>query len=139
MPAVAAAVLLAGCSSTPSEQKPPPGELVAGTAEVTVDGVDTGTTQAVQCVPAGSLTTITTGDQRSGITALISNESGLVVKSVSVRDVAGFTGSYNEGLGGKGAVTMTGRTYDIAGTADGFRTAQPAVRASVGFAIKVSC
>ena len=66
--AVAAAALLAvaGCSSGPPDYKPAPGTLVAGTAQVTVNGQNTGTTEAVQCTPAGSLTTITTGDQTSG-------------------------------------------------------------------------
>jgi ipoprotein LpqH len=34
---------------------------------------------------------------------------------------------------------MTGRTYDISGTADGFDTDRPSFRASGSFAVKVSC
>jgi hypothetical protein len=34
---------------------------------------------------------------------------------------------------------MTGRTYDITGTADGFDTASPSFRKSGNFAIKVAC
>jgi ipoprotein LpqH len=34
---------------------------------------------------------------------------------------------------------MTGRTYEITGTADGFNTDNPGFRASGTFAIKVSC
>ena len=34
---------------------------------------------------------------------------------------------------------MTGRTYDISGTADGFHTDNPSFRANGTFAIKVSC
>jgi lipoprotein LpqH len=139
--AVAAAALLAvaGCSSGPPEYKPAPGTLVAGTAQMIVNDQNTGTTKAVQCTPAGWLTTIATGDQTSGITTVISNKDELTTEAVSINNVGGFTGSYNAGLGGTAKVTMTGRTYDISGTADGFTTANPSFRTSGTFAIKVSC
>jgi hypothetical protein len=130
---------VAGCSSGPPDYKPAPGMLVAGTAQVTVNGQNTGTTGAVDCTPAGSLTTITTGDQTSGVSALISNEDELSVEGIGINNVGGFTGSYNAGLGGTAKVTMTGRTYDISGTADGFSTANPSFRTSGTFAIKVAC
>lgn len=113
--------------------------LFTGTAQVAVNGQNAGTTEAVQCTPAGSLTTITTGDQTSGVTALVSNKDELTTEAVSINNVGGFTGSYNRGLGGQAKVTMTGRTYDITGTADGFDTANPSFRTSGTFAIKVAC
>jgi hypothetical protein len=113
--------------------------LVAGTAQLTVNGQNIGTTEAVQCTPAGSLTTISTGDQASGVTVLISNKDELTTEAVDINNVGGFTGSYNAGLGGTAKVTMTGRTYDVAGTADGFQTADPSFRTSGTFAIRVSC
>jgi ipoprotein LpqH len=137
--AAAAMLAVAGCSSEPPEYEPPPGALVAGTAQVTINGKDTGTTEAVQCSSTGWLTTITTGDQASGITAMVSNKDELTAESVGINNLGGFTGSYNAGLGGTAKVTMTGRTYDITGTADGFDTAKPSFRASGTFAIKVSC
>ena len=130
---------IAGCSSDPPETEPQPGTLVAGTAQVTVNGRDTGTTEVVQCTPAGTLTTITTGDNTAGVTAMVSNKDELIAESVSINNVGGFTGSYNAGLGGTAKVTMTGRTYDITGTADGFNTDNPSFRANGTFAIKVSC
>ena len=140
---VAAAGIAAGgvaaCSSEPGPFEPQPGTLVAGTAQVTVNGTDTGTTEIVQCMPAGSLTTITTGDNASGVTAMVSSQDALVVESVSINNLGGFTGSYNAGLGGTANVTMTGRTYDITGTADGFLTDKPSFRTNGTFAIKVSC
>jgi len=138
---VAAVVLLAaaGCSSAPPDYTPSPGTLVAGTAQVTVNGQNIGTTEAVQCTPAGSLTTITTGDQASGVTALISNKDELAADAVSINNVGGFTGSYNRGLGEDAKVTMTGRTYDISGAAVGFATADPSFRTTGTFAIKVAC
>jgi hypothetical protein len=137
--ATAAMLAVAGCSSAPPDYKPAPGTLVAGTAQVTVNDQNTGTTEAVQCTSAGPLTTITTGDQASGISALISNKDELTAEAVSINNVGGFTGSYNAGLGGTAKVTMTGQTYDITGTADGFDTANPSFRSAGTFAIKVAC
>jgi ipoprotein LpqH len=137
--AAAATLAVAGCSSGPPDYRPAPGTLVAGTAQVTVNGQNIGTTEAVQCTPAGSLTTISTGDQTSGITTLVSNKDELTTEAVSINNVGGFTGSYNAGLGGTAKVTMTGRTYDISGTADGFNTDNPSFRTSGTFAIKVAC
>jgi hypothetical protein len=135
----AATLAIAGCSSGPPDYQPAPGSLVAGTAQVTVNGQNIGTTQAVDCTAAGSLTTITTGDQASGVTTLVSNKDELTAEAVSINNVGGFTGSYNAGLGGTAKVTMTDRTYDITGTADGFDTANPSFRKSGTFAIKVAC
>jgi ipoprotein LpqH len=137
--ATAATAMLAACSSAPPEYHPGPGMLVAGTAQVSVNGQNLGTTEAVDCTSAGSLTTITTGDQASGTTVLVSNKEQLTAASVGLNNVGGFTGSYNAGLGGTANVTMAGRTYDISGTADGFNTANPSFRTSGTFAIKVAC
>ncbi|MDZ4234210.1 MAG: lipoprotein LpqH [Dietzia sp.] len=141
---VAAALAAAGCSSSPpSDYQPPPGELIAGTAQVSVNGQDLGTTDSVQCSEAGPLTTITTGDannpEASGISALVASEDVLVVKEVGITDLGGFTGSFNAGLGGEATVTMTGRTYEIDGTAEGFETDNPSFRTSGTFKIKVAC
>jgi len=135
----ATALALAGCSSGPPEYQPGPGMLVAGTAQVTVNGQDAGTTDAVQCDSTGTLTTITTGDQASGVIAMVSNKDQLTAESVAIRDLGGFTGSYNAGFSDDAKVTMTGRTYEISGTADGFDTDSPSFRKSGTFAIKVSC
>lgn len=135
---------LAGCSSPP-DYTPPKGELVAGTAQVTVNGRDAGTTDAVQCDTTGYLTTITTGDQTSGMTAMVSNKDELTVESVGINNLGGFTGSYTAGVGAASGtadtaeISMTGRTYDISGTADGFNTDNPSFRASGTFSIRVSC
>ena len=136
--AAVTALCVAGCSSPPPAA-PLPGTLVVGTAQVTVNDADAGTTDAVQCSVAGPLTTITTGDDQSGVTALVSNADGLTAESVSIRNLGGFTGSYNAGLGDEAQVTQKGRTYDISGTADGFQLDKPSFRTSGTFAIKVAC
>jgi lipoprotein LpqH len=143
--AAAAAVVLAsgmaGCSTSTPTPAPQPGqgEVAAGTARVTVNSQDLGTTDAVACSPAGPLTTITTGDPASGTTAILDNAHGLTAKSVSINNLAGFTGSYWQHLDGSAEVHMTGRTYLISGTAAGFSADQPSARASAPFAIRVSC
>lgn len=135
----AATLALAGCSSGPPEYRAAPGSLVAGTAQVTINGQDAGTTEAVQCTSIGTLIIIKTGDDTSGVTALVSNKDQLIAESVALRDLGGFTGSYNAGLGDTAQVAMTGRTYDISGTADGFDTDNPSFRNAGTFAVKVSC
>ncbi|RAV07868.1 hypothetical protein DQP55_20920 [Mycolicibacterium sp. GF69] len=139
--AAAAVLVLAGCSSPP-DYRPPSDELVAGTARVTVNGQDAGTTKAVQCDTTGWLTTITTGDETSGVTAMVSNQDELVAESVRINNVGGFTGSYTAGVNDEAQaaqVDMAGRTYDISGSADGFNTDKPSLRTSGTFAIRVSC
>lgn len=134
----AAALVLTACSSPP-DYHPAPGTLVAGTAHVTINGADAGTTEAVTCNSTGWLTTITTGDSTAGVTALISNRDELAAQSVSINNLGGFTGSYNDGLGGSAEVTMKDRTYYISGTADGFDTDNPSFRKTGTFAVKVAC
>jgi hypothetical protein len=139
--AMAAALVAAGataCSSSPSAS-PPPGALPTGTARVTINARDLPATTAVKCAPIGSLTTITTGNATAGLTALVSNETDLKAKSMSITDLGGFTGRYMRELEGKADVRMAGRTYLIRGTADGFDTDNPSVRTTGTFAIHVAC
>ncbi|CAJ1578800.1 lipoprotein LpqH [[Mycobacterium] wendilense] len=138
--AAVGATVLAGCSSGSEEYTPPPGELVSGTAEITINDNNLGEFDSVSCTPAGSQTTITTGDDTSGSTLVISNAEGLIAESVSVRELGGFTGSYNRGLGDDEAeVTMSGNTYTVTGSADGFATDAPSFRTTGTFSIKVAC
>ncbi|MCV7368151.1 lipoprotein LpqH [Mycolicibacterium duvalii] len=130
----------AGCSSSPPpEYQPPPGALVAGTAQITVNGRDAGTTETVECTPAGSLMDMTTGTESSGVSVLIDNQDELTVRDVGIRDLGGFTGSYNQGLGGEASVTMIDRTYEVTGTAYGFDTDNPSFRTTGTFEIKIAC
>jgi hypothetical protein len=129
----------AGCSSGPQPVPRQPGALVAGTAAITVNDQDLGEFQSVDCTPAGTMMTINTGDQNAGTTTVVSNSDGLVAKAVAIRGLGGFTGSYNENLGGNAEVTMNGTTYSITGTADGFETDKPSFRTNGTFTIKVAC
>lgn len=135
----AAALTVAGCSSQPSDYQPPPGGLIAGTAQMTVNGQDTGTTDLVQCSTVGPMTMIKTGATNAGAFAMIMTEDKQVVRIVRIQDMGGYTGSYNSGLGGEASVSMNARTFEISGTADGFETAEPSFRAPGSFKLKVAC
>jgi ipoprotein LpqH len=138
----AAAMLLigvtAGCSS---DQAAParPGVLPPGTAMLTVDGKDVGTTYSVRCESIDWMTRIHTDIQASGLSAMLSNASKLKAEFVRLQDLGGFTGSYERELQGEAAVTMTGPTYHITGAALGFNHDQPTRRKAETFSIAVSC
>jgi hypothetical protein len=138
MSAVSAVVLMAGCSS-PTPDPPRAGTLPAGTAEVTVNDQKLPASQSVDCTFIQSMTTITTGDNDAGATVVIDNGGKLDAKSVDIRNLGGFTGSYWQNLGDAATVKMTGRTFTISGTADGFNATDPSKRAPGTFSIKASC
>jgi hypothetical protein len=141
--AAATAVLViggaVGCSSNQASPKPKPGTLPPGTAALTINGKDLGVTDSVQCAPDEWLTIIRTGHEASGVTVMVSNAQRLAPEFVRIRDLNGFTGSYDRDLQGKAAVTMTGATYAITGAAMGFNKAEPSELTTETFAIKVSC
>ena len=51
---------------------------------------------------------------------MLSNANKLKAEFVRFQDLDGFTGSYDRELQGEAAVTMTGPTYHITGTALGY-------------------
>jgi ipoprotein LpqH len=139
--AVAAMLLIgvtAGCSS---DQAAParPGVLPPGTAVLTVDGKDVGTTYSVRCESIDWMTRIHTEVQAAGVSAMVSNANKLKAEFVRLQDLGGFTGSYERELQGEAAVTMTGPTYHISGAALGFNHAQPTRLKAETFSIVVSC
>ncbi|MGB3483318.1 MAG: lipoprotein LpqH [Mycobacterium sp.] len=137
--ATALVASMTGCSSGPDQEPLPPGALAPGTAALTVNDRQLGEVTSVQCTSAGPLMTITTGDENSGSTSVVSNADGLAAQSVYLRNVGGFTGSYNLDLGGNAEVSMTGGTYAITGSAAGFDTEQPSFRTEATFEIKAAC
>ena len=135
---VVIAASIGACSSSPGSSLQP-GTLPAGTAQVTINDQVLPTTHAVACMPTGSLTVITTGDDAAGTRTYVSNESELTAKSVNINDLGGFTGSYTHDLEGKADVTMNGYTYTIRGGAEGFDSKNPSLRSAGTFTIKVAC
>jgi ipoprotein LpqH len=137
--AVVIAAALSACSSSPRVSQPPPGTLPAGTAKVVINAKALADTTVVECTPVGSLTKIATGDPAAGVTALVSNANRLTARSVTISNLGGFSGSYMEGLAGKADVTMVDQTYLIRGTAEGFDSDNPNLRATYSFAVTVAC
>jgi lipoprotein LpqH len=126
-----------GCSSGPPP-RPKRGTLPPGTAALSVDGADVGTTEAVRCSEIAWSTTIATGDDDAGATVMVSNANRLVVESVEIRNLNGFTGSYSRGLAGDASVALIDATYRITGNALGYEPTSiaPITRP---FSIKVAC
>jgi len=140
---VAAAAMLVigvavGCSSGKAAPPRPP-VLPPGTAVLSVDGKEVGTTYAVRCESIDWMTTIKTKLETSGMSAMLSNANRLAAEFVRFDNVDGFTGSYDRELQGEATVTMTGPTYHITGAALGFNTAKPTELTAETFTIKVSC
>ncbi len=135
--AVLVAVVTAGCSSVAVQRES--GQLPPGTAQLSVRGEDGGRAEAANCVPNKHLTMITIGDGTPVAVAMISSTDELAVEWVRLHDVAGFSGSYNDGLGGEADVTLAGATYQISGVADGFDNQNPSRPTTGTFAINVSC
>ena len=129
-----------GCSSGPTAEPIPKGAVPAGTADWSIGHAAAGSTRLVSCTQTGSLITIETGDQASGMVAAVNSLTPLSAAAVTINDIAGFTGSYHDKLASDNAkVTLTGRTYAIAGIADGYEVAQPSFRVSRPFTLTVSC
>ncbi|WP_231980310.1 lipoprotein LpqH [Mycobacterium sp. E2497] len=135
--ALLVATSVGACS--PSYNAAAPGTLPGGTAQLTINDGASRQSGTVTCLPLGWLTRITTGDTAEGVTAFVSNENAVGARSVNINDVGGFTGSYVEGLQGEAYVSMTGHTYTIRGTAEGFDTDKPSIRTTGRFTIKVAC
>ena len=131
-------LLIVGCSSEKAASARP-GVLPPGTAVLTVDGKELGTTYSVRCESIGWTTSIRTDLQSSGVNAMVSKGGKLTADFVRLQDLDGFTGSYERGLQGEAAVTMTGPTYHIAGAALGFNDAQPTRMKAETFTVTVSC
>ncbi|MGV0790768.1 lipoprotein LpqH [Mycolicibacterium sp. XJ1819] len=139
---VAAVLVVAGvsgCSSGVGAAEPGPGQLSPGTAQLTLDGRETVKSEAVQCLPNEHLMMITIGEEPPIAVAMVSNTDDLAVKWVRFHDADGFSGSYNDGLGGKAKATLAGSTYQISGVAEGFREQQAARPTTETFAVEVAC
>ncbi|GAC1410598.1 MAG: hypothetical protein NVS4B6_28400 [Mycobacterium sp.] len=136
---LAVTVALAGCSDQAPAAQSPPGSLSAGTAEVTINGTRADTTHTVHCSSDGAVTTINTGDDKSGTTSAINTSERAVVQFAQFRSLNGFTGSYWAQLGPTAGVNVVGRTFVMNGTADGFNDSNPSARISQTFSIRVAC
>ncbi len=141
VPVVLLASGLVACSTVTPPTKQP-GELAAGASEVTIAGshrcqIDLGHA----AVPRARSPPSTPAPRTRALPPRSSSDAGLAAKSVVLRNVGGFSGSYWEGLGDAdaGEVTMKGRTYMISGTAIGYNADDPTQRKPEKFSIRVAC
>ena len=138
--AVAVAVGVVGCSSSsPSEPKQPPGSLPPGTAQVQIDGKDAGRTIHVKCGQVVWSMFIDIGDKKSGAQVAFNTDRSFTATSVQITDMAGFTGSFQEGIQGDAKVSTLGSTYKITGTAAGFTQDAPDKNVTKPFQILANC
>jgi hypothetical protein len=94
----------------------------------------------VNCQPLGDgVVKIGAGTDANGAEAVIDDEDGLVVKSLSVNKVNGFTGSYWRDIRGEVQVGLLDGAYVITGEARGFNDTDPSVVTTEKFRIKVVC
>lgn len=136
---VAAALTIGGSAACASGHAATEQGLAPGTAKISIDGAELPATNAVQCAPAEqAFRTIKTGDGNSGATLMVSNAGKLTVEYVRIRNLNGFTGDYDRGLGGDATVTLSGITYEIWGVGIGYGPNSPEP-ATERFTIKVSC
>lgn len=136
---VAAIAAVAGCSSTPPTSHQPPGSLPPTTAQVTVNGQSAGTTHHVACTQDGWMHTIKTGDDKSGVTVVVSTGNAVRAESVVITNVGDFTGSVYGSRIGKAEATIIGTTFRVNGTAEGATNAEPNRSTTANFDIKANC
>jgi ipoprotein LpqH len=122
---------LAGCGGQPPA-------LGGTTANVSIDGRDTGNPHAVNCSQTGWVWTIGTLDKAKGFTAVLGTGGDVTVKSVDFRDFAGFSG-ISWGDIGKAEVTGVGGKYTITGSAAGNFTDSPGKEVTATFRIEAHC
>jgi hypothetical protein len=137
--ALCAVVGIAGCSSSPKNSPQPPGSLPPATAQVTVNGQSTGPTRELRCTQDGWTHTIKTGDEKSGVTAVIDTGGAINAMSVVITNVNEFTGSVWENKIGKAEAAMIGTTFRVNGTAQGSTADNPNKQTTASFEIKANC
>ncbi len=131
-------IATAGCSSGPPTLTLPNGALPPGTAQVTVNGSDTGQLHEVKCESIGKGLTLIYIGSADGRTTLLLDDAR-TPKAATFNDVGGFSGSYWQDLQGGARLAMVDQTYLLTGTAAGFNAEQPHTRTLNDFAVKVAC
>lgn len=131
------AATLAACGP-PATPMPRDGALAAGSAAVDMGG-DPLNSRAVECTTVSDRKTLSVSLDKARVETVIDTGRGLSVVSVSFDDVAGFTGSTWQHLQGDAVVDMTGSTFRVKGTAEGFDNRAPSQRVSRKFSLTVAC
>jgi ipoprotein LpqH len=133
---VAAAALavasLAACTARSQTQ-------LASTAQVTINGTDTGN-HVVKCWQQEWYRTIAIGGDFAKATVAIDERAQpLTATSVRIQNLGGFTGMYAKNDGGDATMSFSGDKFTISGTANGFKVDKPNEAASATFKIIATC
>lgn len=137
------AVVIAGCAGCSSNKNPGAANSPAG-PKVIVDGESRNVSGPVTCTPAGKNINIGIGDPASGIGAVISNDNPPIVHAVGLGTVDGVTLGYADaakGQGGNAGAAVSGKSYQIKGTATGADASNPQQPKPVSkpFELDVTC
>ena len=130
--ALSVAAGIAACAS-------PAPALGTHTAQVTIDGRDTGPPHPVACSQFGWDWKIETLKEAPGFTALVQTGDTVTAELAHIRDLGGFTGTYGQDVVGDAEARVTEGTFLISGTAVGFHSQQPDETATATFTIKTDC
>jgi ipoprotein LpqH len=134
-----ASVTLVSCASPPVASTRPPGILVAGTAQLAVDGGDTVTSDDVDCLTSQTFTQINIGSGAGGATIALDNSKSFTARGIQFRDIDHFTGSYWQGIQGSATTGVVDQTYVFTGTAAGFVSDHPEQPVTKGYMVRVAC
>jgi ipoprotein LpqH len=139
MAAAAAALVVApisvvsACGSTESPAR------LASTGSVTVNGNNV-KMHSVRCSQLEWFRTIEIGGEVAGATVTIDqNVTPIVATSVRIQNLGGFTGMYSQHDGGSANATLSGDTFTVSGTAEGYKTDKAGEPATADFKITASC
>jgi ipoprotein LpqH len=137
----------AGCTSNKSNTGASSSSSSASAAagpQVIVDGQKQNVTGQVTCTAAGNNTNIGIGDATNGVGAVVSNDNPPIVHSVGLGSVNGITLGFSDAApnqGGNAGAAVSGKSYQIKGTASGVNMSNPQQPQQVtkSFEMDVTC
>ncbi|MCB0949537.1 MAG: lipoprotein LpqH [Mycobacterium sp.] len=121
-----------GCST-------PEPALGGTTATVTIDGSETGGARPIRCYQSGWTWYIETPQKENGFTAVLETGDDVSPKSVDLRGVGDFTGSYWANHIGNAEVTGDDGKFTISGSAAGNFDQDPMTAVTANFRIEADC
>ena len=134
--AAAGAVLTVAVVGACTPRPQPP---LSSAASVSVNGNDA-QIHNVTCSQLEWYRTIDIGGEYSGAAIVIDEHAQpLVAKSVRIKNLGGFTGMHSNDDAGNADVSLSGDSFTITGTANGFKTDKPDEPATAVFKTTATC
>ena len=124
------AIVVAGCAGCSSKKSNTgeSGPAAPAGPQMIVDGKNQNVSGPVTCTPAGDNINIGIGDAANGVGAVVSNGNPPIVHAVGLGSVNGVTLGYSDaaqGQGGDAGAAVSGKYYQIKGTASGSDMSNP--------------